>query len=145
MSDEFRNDVTLYQNLELSEEYGSILKFDIATTEVTTTAAADVTAAGLIPAEATVFAVGARVTTALTGPASWDLGITGDTDLFGTGLALTAGTTVDGSDYDAAWTGPKFYQAATDVIVTNDGVTPFVAGGKVRIVVYYAKLTAPTA
>jgi len=104
------------------------------------TAGATETVSGAIPAGALLLGVTARVTTAITGATSWDLGISGgDLDLFGAALSIDAGTTVDPLYYTNAAALPAFYQDGADLLLTANGA-PF-SGGIVVVTVHYLQLT----
>lgn len=111
-----------------------------ATTELTGLSGATATASSLIPAGSMVIGLGAYVTTAITGPASFDIGDGTDVDKFGAAIALAQTTTVDMTD--STVTAPSIYTAATDVVLTANGGT--FSTGAVRLVVHYIKLNAPT-
>ena len=63
-----------------------------------------------------------------------------DADRWGTGIAVTAGTTTTGANFTV--TTPFHYAAATSVVITGAG-GDFTAG-VVRVTVHYVSLTAPT-
>ena len=113
-----------------------------ATTTGTLSSGATITLTNLIPAESNLFGVTARVTTLITGPTSWLLGVTGDTNQWGDTLALTKGTTVDFSDYTGTKP-PEFFAAATSILITRGSASDFTAG-VVRVTIFYYTVTAPT-
>lgn len=103
------------------------------------------TLTGAIPAGAQVLCVVARVTTILAGAGltTWSLGDGVDTDLYGTGLALAAGTTVDHTDYTASPTTQVFPAgAAGDLVMTADSGQ--FDSGVVNVQVFYIDVTSPT-
>lgn len=121
---------------------GSTLVHQVTSTGPTTVTAASTTVA-VIPAGSLVLAVTARVTTTISGGSvtSWQLGDAGvGTTQYGTGLALTSGTTTGIAN--TTLTSPKFYAANTNITFTPVGGTP--AAGAVRVDVYYIQATAPT-
>lgn len=112
------------RTLLASAPNGSAWRFDLAEEEVTLSGATtDATLA--IADRDLVFAVSARVTQAITGATSWDLGEPGDTARFGDDLAVALGTTNIGV------IGPTAFYAAAAVRFTANG-SDF-TGGKVRI------------
>lgn len=124
---------------------GSLFKILTKTTTVTLTGAATSTAADFIPAGSMVLGCVARVTVLVTasgGGASFKLGYTADDDAFGTGIAFAAGTEIDNTD-GGSFAGPVTF-AAGDVITATADAGAFTAG-VIRIVLWYATLTAPTA
>ena len=121
---------------------GSTLNIRAATTTGTLSSGATITLSSLIPADSLVFAVTARVTTAIEGPTSWLLGVTGDTDQWGTTISINVNTVVDYDNYTGTKP-PEFFATATDVLITRGSATDFTAG-VVRVVVHYIDATAPT-
>ena len=97
---------------------------------------AAVTATGAIPAGALVVACAVRVTTAITGAASFSVGYTGSTSAFGSGLSIASGATNEGM------IGPNPFYSATDVVLTAAGGS--FTGGAVRLSVMYLNMTPPT-
>ncbi len=122
---------------------GAILNLESSQAVGTLSSGATITLSNLIPAASLLQAVSARVTTAITGPTSWLLGVSGDTNQWGDTLALTKDTTVDYSDYTGTKP-PEFFAAATSVLITRGSASDFTAGA-VRVVVHYFTVTAPTA
>jgi hypothetical protein len=92
--------------------------------------------ANLIPAGALVFAVTTRVTTAITTATSFDVGITGATTRYATGVGVSQGTNDAGTD-DAM----RYYASATPIDITCN-TTP--GAGVVRVTVHYILVTPPT-
>lgn len=85
----------------------------------------------------------ARVVSELTtgdGATDFDLGDGTDVDLYAAAKALTAGTTVDGTDRTAAVQGEV--NAAENVVITPNSGT--LSGGTLRIVLFYELDQAPT-
>lgn len=122
----------------------------IAHAEVTLGAAdnvATLTAAGLIPAGAIVLGVSTRCTVAFSnerGLTSMSIGDGTTPDLWAHNRSIAAGTgTANGASLVAAWTGPRTYQAAHDVVVTANGGN-FGAAGQIRISVHYLLIAAAT-
>ena len=110
-----------------------------STVELTALSGATVDAAALIPAGSLVLGVTARVTTAITGAADFDIGDTTDVDAFGSAIAIALDTLVDLTDITQA--SPLFYTAATAIRLTGNGSF---TGGDIRLTVHYIQLTAPT-
>jgi hypothetical protein len=94
-------------------------------------------AVGVIPANALVLGVTTRVTAAIGGATSYDVGDGSDVNHWGAGITVSSGPG-DFTDNTVAWNnGP----AADVVLKANGGVF---TSGAVRIVVTYISLTAPT-
>jgi hypothetical protein len=108
---------------------GANIQAFVAETLISGMSGGSVTASNFIPANCIVFAVGARVTTTITGAISFEVGVTGTLAQFGSGIGLTAGTTNYGL------IGPTAFYAATPVILTAAGGN-FTAGA-VRLSVHY--------
>lgn len=125
----------------LSTSYGTT-DINSVTESVTVTGASPKDSTAFIPAGSLIVGVTARVTTLITGPASWDLGTAGNTTAFGTGLAKTAGTTTDGTNWTI--TSPIFVATATALRISGAGGVAFGAG-VVRLTVHYIKCNAPSA
>lgn len=101
----------------------------------------DATGNGRIPAGATVLYVTTRVTTAISGPASIDVGVAGDvtryTDNASTSLDAT-NVCIDNSGFT------RQYAAQTAIRVSaGDGSTAFTAG-VLKVCIHYLDATAPT-
>lgn len=100
----------------------------------------------LLPADAIIEAVTARITTTLVDATDWAVGDTGSATRFADANAtITAGTTVVGlnhlsPDAGSPPVGPK--QAVAGKIVITTTTTP--SAGVVRVSVYYARFVAPT-
>ena len=123
---------------------GQLTNIKQATTTTGAMTGTTVTLTGLIPAGSLVIGVTARVTTLVAGPTSWMIGITSDTDKFGTGLALAANTTLTslvGAASDSLF--PFYRVAATDVLITRGSASDFTAGN-IRVTVHYISLTPAT-
>jgi len=121
---------------------GSSCAIETATTSLTTNGGAGTqTATNLIPANSLVLAVVARVTTEVTGAGltTFSIGDGSDSDRWGTGIALAAGTT---SKTNTTAAGAAFYASATSVVLTA-AAGQFDAG-VVRLVVFYVSQVAPT-
>jgi hypothetical protein len=90
-----------------------------------------------IPDRAVVLGVSSRTTLAITGATSYGVGLASDATMFGNllGVALNA--------INIGVIGPNGFYADTKVRVTANG-SNFTAG-KVRLVVYFLEMSAPTA
>jgi Major tropism determinant N-terminal domain len=78
-----------------------------------------------IPANCILLAVGARVTTAITGATSYEVGVAGNLSQFGSGLATSANSTNFGL------IGPTAFYAPTTLTITAAGGN--FSGGQVRL------------
>ena len=121
--------------LTLSPNGGSMamksVEFDVALT-----AGASVTTPIMFPARAIAYGITGRVTTAITGAAtSWDVGITGDLQRYGSGLGTTLNSWVNGPG------APQVYWSPTALEITAQGGN--FAGGTIRLVAHYAELSLP--
>ena len=83
-----------------------------------------------------MLAVSARITTAITGATSFEVGVSGTLGQFGTGIGVTLGSTNEGM------IGPTGFYSATSIILTAAGGN-FTAGA-VRLSVMYLMFTPPT-
>jgi hypothetical protein len=105
--------------------------------ELTLTGAyAETADTAFIPDRAIVLGVSARTTLAIAGATSYGVGITSDAGKFGNFLGIALGSTNIGV------IGPTGFYADTRVRVTANGGN-FTAG-KVRLVVYFLEMSAPT-
>ncbi len=115
---------------------GSAITIEIAEQLVSGLTGTSVTASAQIPAGVLVFGCSARVTTTITGAASWAVGYTGSTSAFGSGLGASAGSTNEGM------IGPNPFYSATNIILTATGGG--FTGGAVRLSLMYLTFTPPT-
>lgn len=90
-----------------------------------------------IPAGAILIAVDARVTTTVVGPTSWQYGVSVDTSRFGSGLALTAGTTNAGTQ-----DGVRYYGGNTSI--RFEGAGGAFSAGVIRVTLHYIEVTPAT-
>lgn len=125
-----------------SADHGQETYVDHAEQETGVLAGATVTLTGLVPAGCILLGITCRVTTLITGAATWDAGDGTTADLFANDMALAAGTTSGLADHKATWTAPKVYLAAGDVVFTANGGN--FSGGKIRATAHFMKLTPPT-
>jgi hypothetical protein len=104
--------------------------------DVTLTAGASVTTPILFPARAIAYGITGRVTTAITGAATtWDLGVTGDLQRYGSGLGTAVNSWVSGPG------APQVYWSPTALEITAQGGN--FADGTIRLVAHYAELGLP--
>jgi hypothetical protein len=100
-------------------------------------------ASNLLPATSFIVCVAYRVTVAIPGPATtFDIGVLGDTDRFGAGILVAAGT-VSSSFKKAIPLNPSMQNAAGTIRITPN-FAPAAATGKVRITTYYIDCVEPT-
>lgn len=99
------------------------------------------TTSSLCPAVVTIVGITTRTTTAATNCSSVDIGIAGDTDMFGDDTGITQGTTTDSSDY-TAYTQMGFQSAAFEVVVTANGGNCF--DGVWKVTCHYLNVSAAT-
>jgi hypothetical protein len=77
------------------------------------------------------------------GLTTFSIGDGSDADRWGTGIARTAGTTVDITDSTASAGG--WFTAANDVVLTADaGTFDSTGGGEINVIIHYLDLTAAT-
>ncbi|WP_421863739.1 DUF2793 domain-containing protein [Parvibaculum sp.] len=92
----------------------------------------------LIPDRAIVLGVTGIVTEAITGAASWKLGVADDAARYGNTIGIAEGSTVVGPSGM-----PTAYYGATAIRVTAEGGD--FTGGKVRLAIHCLEMTGPTA
>lgn len=108
---------------------------DIVETDVTLSGATTDSTA-IIPDRAVVIGVTARVITAITGATSFDIGVAGSTDRYGSGIGIALNAESNGV------TGaPVAYYSDTALRLTANGGS--FSGGQVRLAVHYMQLTPP--
>jgi len=104
--------------------------------DVTLSAGASVTTPILFPARAIAFGITGRVTAAITGAVTtWDIGITGDLQRYGSGLGTALNSWVNGPG------SPLVYWSPTALEITAQGGN--FAGGTIRLIAHYAELSLP--
>lgn len=111
-------------------------RLEVLEQEVTLSGAATATSIA-IPNRAIVLAVSTRTTAAITGAASYNCGVSGDTSKFGGSLGVAKNSSNIGV------IGPTAYYADTPVLLTAIGGN-FVAG-KVRVAIHVLRFDAPAA
>lgn len=115
---------------------GAALAMKSSEIDVTLTAGASVTTPILFPARAIAFGVTGRVTATITGAAtSWDLGVTGELQRYGSGLGTAQNSWVNGPG------APLVYWSPTALEISAQGGN--FAGGTIRLVAHYAELALP--
>lgn len=97
---------------------------------------ATVTATNLIPANCILLGVTARVTTAITGATTFDIGDGVTADRFGNDVAIALNTTSQNA------IAPALFAAANNVVLTANGSN--FTGGAVRLTAHFMTLVAPT-
>lgn len=98
-----------------------------------TGSSATITLTDFIPTNTWLWGVFVTVLEDITGTVvNFDVGDGSDVDLWGAGLALTAGTQSSTADFTAAASMGTFGVAARDVVLQDDGVLLF-TGGLIRI------------
>lgn len=116
--------------------HGATIQAQVLETSVTLSGAS--TNASLqIPANCVLLAVGARVTTAITGATSYEVGVAGNLSQFGSALSIAAGSTNFGL------IGPTAFYAATTLTITAGGAA--FTGGQVRLSISYMLANPPAA
>jgi Major tropism determinant N-terminal domain len=108
--------------------HGATIQAQVLETSVTLSGAS--TNASLqIPANCIVLAVGARVTTAITGATSYEVGVAGNLSQFGSALSIAAGSSNFGL------IGPTAFYTATTLTITATGGS--FSAGQVRLSISY--------
>ena len=120
--------------------FGEITHIIRATTTLSTPSGTVATASNFIPDGALLLGITARVITAVTGPAGFDIGDGTTVDRWGNSIAVALGTTSRPVDYIDGTV--EIFTAANDVVITTDGVD--FTGGSIRLTAHYITLTAPT-
>ncbi len=102
-------------------------------------AGASSTVAAIIPANTIVYGVTGRVLSAIGGASSFEVGVSGSTDRYGSGIGAGAGSWLRGLTGS-----PLAYYADTDLVLTAQGGS-FDGSGTLRLAVHFAELTLPRA
>jgi transposase len=100
----------------------------VAEEAIATTSGASVTSTVVIPDRAICLGVSVRVTSAIVGPTSFDVGIAGEASKFGGALGISAGSVNRGV------IGPTAFYTDTPVVLTANGAD--FAGGEVRLAIH---------
>lgn len=115
---------------------GGGLAFRSASVDVSLTPGSSVTTETVFPARAIAFGVTGRVVAGITGTATaWELGVSGDTGRYGTGLGTGLNASVSGP------TAPFVYWSDTPLEITATGGS--FEGGTLRLVAHFAELSLP--
>lgn len=130
----------IVRTLRSSGSNGQETQIQTASALLSALSGATVVSTDLIPANALVFGVTARVTTLITGATSFDIGDEATPDKWGKDVDVAATTTTTLAN--ATIVTPTIYTVAQDVILTARG-GDFTAGA-VRVTVHYLTLVAPT-
>ena len=93
--------------------------------------------AGAIPANAIVYGVTGRILTMIGGAGSFEVGVSGSTNRYGSGFGTGAGSFTRGITGN-----PLTYYSDTDLVLTAGGGT-FDGTGTIRLAVHFAELTLP--
>lgn len=102
-------------------------------------AGATSTVSGALPANSIVYGITGRVLATIGGAATFEIGVSGSSNRYGSGIGVTAGAWARGITGN-----PLAYYADTDVILTATGGA-FDGSGSVRLAVHFAELTLPRA
>jgi len=97
---------------------------------------ASVTSTIEIPDRSIVLGLSTRVVTAVTGAASFDCGVAGETGKFGVALGVAAGSA------NVGVIGPQAFSADTPIVLTAQGGS--FTSGAVRIAIHHLTLGAPS-
>lgn len=104
--------------------------------DVTLSAGASVTTPDLFPERSIAYGITGRVVSAITGAvATWDIGVTGDLQRYGSSLGTSLNSWVSGPG------APQVYWAPTALEITAQGGD--FAGGTIRLIAHYATLSLP--
>jgi hypothetical protein len=117
---------------------GALTALRIVEIDHSVTAGSSSATPAFIPDKAIVLGVTARVTAAITGASSWDLGVSGSPDRYGTGFGTGAGSYAHGVSGT-----PLAYYGGSSLLLTAQGGS--FAGGTVRIAAHYFELSPPRA
>ncbi len=92
-----------------------------------------------IPANATVYGITGRVLTDIGGASSFEIGVAGSSNRYGSGIGVSSGAWARGITGN-----PLAYYAETDLLLTATGGN-FSGTGTIRLAVHIAELTLPRA
>ncbi len=115
---------------------GAAIQCEVIEQTVALTSGTSVAAATPIPANCIVLGVGYRVTTAITGAPSVNVGTSGNATQFGGSLGVAAGSTNYGL------IGPAPFYSATSILVASTGAA--FTGGQVRLSIHVLMVNPPT-
>ena len=103
------------------------------------TSGADSTISSVIPANTVVYGVTGIVLADIGGASTFEIGVTGSTDRYGSGIGTVTGAWLRGLS-----TSPLTYYSDTDLVLSAAGGT-FNGSGTLRLAVHLAELTLPRA
>jgi len=95
--------------------------------------------AGALPANAIVYGITGRVLSTIGGASSMEIGVSGSTNRYGSGVGTGSGAWARGITGN-----PLTYYSDTDLVLTATGGN-FDGSGTFRVVVHFAELTLPRA
>ncbi len=144
--DESTGEALLYDGVDWTTDAvavaasGAGTHFRVAEIDHVITAGASSTTVNIIPDGAQVIGVTGRVISAIsgTGMASWQLGVAGSVNRYGSGLGLGLNAWAKGLSGQ-----PQTYYADTPLLLSPD--TGTFASGTVRLAVHYVELSLPRA
>lgn len=122
--------------LNIADANGGALRLGVIEEELTALSGATATTTAAFPNQSIILGVSLRVTTTITGAASFDVGDGTTVSRFGGSIGTAAGSTNQGT------IGPSGNYATTNVVLTANGGN-FTAGA-VRVCLLYLELIAPT-
>jgi hypothetical protein len=105
--------------------------------ETITTGGTTYSTALQIPARAMVIGVSSIIETAITGCTAFEIGVSGNSSMFATGLGTSARST------NAGIGGPNTFYSATPLLLTSTAGGNF-TGGTIRLSIQYLTIGAPT-
>ena len=97
------------------------------------------TVSAALPADSIVYGVTGRVLSAIGGATSFEIGVSGSTNRYGSGFGVSVGSWTRGITGS-----PLSYYSATDLLLTASGGY-FDGSGTMRLAIHYAELTIPRA
>lgn len=110
----------------------------VVTQTLTCSGGSSYVTSGLIPDGAWLIGVSTRVTTALTGPTSYEVGNGSDADMYGAALATTQGTTSSNANATTTWANPQ--TSAGEITITTAGAC---SAGAWSVNAHYLTITPP--
>ena len=117
---------------------GALTALRIAEIDHAVLSGATSTTASFIPDKAIVLGVTGRVTAAITGATSWQLGVAGSPDRYGSGFGVGPGSYAHGVSGT-----PLAYYGGSSLLLTAQGGS--FTSGTVRLAVHYYELSPPRA
>lgn len=130
----------------VEKAHGARSNFQAVSILLASSAGGTLTATNLIPAGSTVLSCTSRVTTAFgtsNGLTSISIGDGTIANLFSNNSAITLASVTNSTNYLSTFA-PKFYPAATSIMITGNGGTGFDATGAIRITLWYFNDSPPT-